>query len=197
MNKDSFWSAIIWITLTIILLVLVTINANGCALFRGFVCGTPNSTEIVPQTPSEKGQIQVVKSATIVVAIALAGIGISIAATMWMPKFGFPALVGCVGSLAASLVVIKYYSLIAILGVVSSLIGALCICLYIVVVKTKAFKELVYGIQMYRKNKTIKTGTGEYRSGGLDSILNGVESNTTKKLVAETKIKMKLNKEIN
>lgn len=172
MKKKIDWG--FWLILTGFLMMLVSM-LSGCALIKpvtDFIIGTTSNP--VPELPEAAlySKLNWLSIASII------GIAIAAAATVnGQIKLAMPIFAGCVAALGISLAVVKYASFLAI----GSLVAAVCIFVYSILIKNRAIKELVVGGQELKKNPD-----------GGSKILFETQTPSTRKLVNITKDKLKL-----
>ena len=141
MNKKVDW--VFWLMVTVIALGLIA-ALSGCGLVQhlepaiDFVFGTASNPVPPPPDAALYSKLSWLSVASII------GIAIAAAATVnGQIKLAVPIFCGCVAALGISLAVVKYASFLAI----GSLIAAVCIFVYSVLIKNRAVKELVVGAQ--------------------------------------------------
>jgi hypothetical protein len=103
----------------------------------------------VSNTLSDAPEIALYSKLNWLSLLSVIGIAASVAATAnGQIKLALPVFAGCAAALGVSLAVVKYGTFLAI----GSLIAAVCIFAYSILVKNRAFKELVTGAQELKKN---------------------------------------------
>ena len=134
----------LWLLLLLFIIIFLVVGISGCALVKPItdfiVAVVSNPTPIVNDIPiaalhSKLNWLSVV---------SIIGIALSAAAFInGQIKLAVPFFCGCAAALGMSLVVIKYSSFLAI----GSLIAAVCIFAYSILIKNRAIKELILGAQ--------------------------------------------------
>jgi hypothetical protein len=147
MNKKIDWG--FWLILiSILVILLIGTLSSGCALIKpavDFITGTASNPVPLPPDAALYSKVNWLSIASII------GIAIAAAATVnGQVKLAMPIFAGCVAALGISLAVVKYASFLAI----GSLIAAVCIFVYSVLIKNRAVKELVTGAEELKKNPT-------------------------------------------
>lgn len=160
---------------------ILSIGLTGCGLVHSvidIVCGIPPVDEEL--TPEETSKVALYSRLNWLSIASIVGIAIAAAATVNGSRLAMPIFAGCVASLGVSLAVMEYAGFLAI----GSLISAVCIFVYSILIKNRAVKELITGAQ---KLKEIN-GNSELGS----KVLFDGQSVSTRKIVNRIKDTLKL-----
>ena len=174
MKQGIDW--VLWLIIASIIIIIIG-SLSGCALIKpavDFITGTTSTP--VPLLPEAAlySKLNWLSIASII------GIAIAAAATVnGQIKLAMPIFCGCVAALGISLAVVKYASFLAI----GSLIAAVCIFAYSILIKNRAVKELITGAQILKEASHTVSGS---------KILFDTQSPSTRKLVNIIKDKLKV-----
>ena len=185
LKQIDWWSVSIYFLLICIVLILI----NGCALFRpvsNFITGKPEPV-ITNPTPTKQLWHTVKKSNWITtLAIPIIAFG-AVAAFNGMVKLGMSAAIfGCV-NLFMALATARFAMWMAVFG----LIGSAVTVAASILVKNKALVEIIKGVQSYKQVYMQDTTTEN-----INNELGGNQSKPTQKLVQNIKTNLKLRGEI-
>lgn len=158
-------------------LLFVVFALTGCGLAQpvlDIVLGSPASDLSPVDTPTAALHSKL----NWLSMLSIIGIAFSAAATVnGQIKLAMPIFAGCVAALGVSLAVIQYGSWLAI----GSLIAAVCIFLYSVLIKNRAVKELIGGAQKLKST-----------NANGSKILFDSQSVSTRKMVNKVKDVLKM-----
>ena len=136
-------------------------------------CQHPDFEPLIPTTPKQALVETVLKTDWIITASIL-GVALSVMAWMNGSKTAIGVMAGCGVAIWMQLTVVRYAHVLAWVG----LVFAVGIMLWTVFVKNRALKEIVIGIQKYKKDYLGPTAMG--------SCLKK-QNKTTKKIVSQIK----------
>ena len=128
---------------------------------------------------SKQALIDTVLKTDWVVTAAILGMSLSVVAWMNGSKSAVGIMAGCGVALWMQLTVVRYAHVLAWVG----LVFAVGIMLWTVFVKNRALKEIVHGVQYYRRYKD------GLSSNGLNECLEK-QTKTTKSIVSQIKGKL-------
>ena len=164
-NYDILWF------IGLIIGVLMCLLLSGCQL--------PSLTPLHPTTSISPLQnlTEAVTKTNWIITISILGMALAVVAWMNGSKMAIGIMAGCGVAMWLQLTVVRYASILAWAG----LVFALGIVLWTVFVKNRALKEIISGIQKYKKSKNVCTIREHLYQ----------QCKTTKKLVSQIKKKEK------
>ncbi len=163
--------AIVVIIFTLFLMMLL----SGCSLLP-----TSGGSIITGPVPTPIQQLyKAAKNSNWLVTISILGVAAGAFAFLNGSKMGLPCIGASCISLFMALAVARFSMWMAVFGLIGSL-ASVCIS---VLVKNRAVKEIVVGVQEYKSNTVI---------GTMNSVLAEKQSKSTQKLVQSVKSKLKL-----
>jgi len=176
------------IIIGILVLLNIVVLMSGCALLQRVTDAIFESDRkpIVVETPKEQ-LWQAVKNSNWLVTISIIGIAAGFFAFLNGSKIGLPAIGASCVSLFMALAVARFALWMAIFG----MIGSLASVIISILVKNKALKEIVFGVQ---KVKDITPETDNHLKNVKTILAKQVKS--TKKIVAKIKDKARLKGEL-
>lgn len=158
---------IFWMLIFVLLVTVVAILTPGCA-------SVPKGLPGIPITPEVQ---TIIKNIGWVQGILIIGVVASIFACFnGAAKLGMPLLISSLIGYGLTSAMLFYAKLIAIM----SLAGGVSLCAYMIFIKSKALKEIIKGVQDYRKYE----GKG---TPALDNDLKHAQSKSTETLVKKIK----------
>jgi uncharacterized protein YceK len=168
----------------LLILLLVCLLLAGC--YSGLFPGKTDSGQgSGPQTPSDQ-MWQAVKKSNWMITVSILGVAVGTFALLNGSKVGLPAIVASCVSLFMSLAVARYAGWMAVCG----LIGAVAACAVSILVKNKAFVEIIKGVQ------EVKNKVTTISKDAVNDVLAGTQSKLTQNLVQKVKSTLKLKGEI-
>lgn len=128
---------------------------------------------------------QMVSGTNWVVTLMLFGVGAGFFAFLNGNSKGLQAMAACFVVLSLALGIARYSLVISAI----TMIGAVCLMVYTVLVKNKALKEVVTGVQKIREDFRNDSGGAvlPLAKNIIDGILDKMESTSTKQAVKEIK----------
>ena len=169
----------------IVILFLIGIVCCSCSVIEAQKKPEADS----PPASGPEQLYKAVQKSNWLVTVSIIGISISVFALLNGSRAGFAGIVACSVNLYMALATARYAQVMALLG----LAGSILLGLVSILVKNKALKELIMGIQNLKKEtKENKLTIGPY---DITDIVKAVQSYSTKKIVSEIKGKMKLQEE--
>ena len=163
LNKDRI--ALTWL--------LIVMGLISCSLIL-FAVGCQLPVEPLVSTNPAQALTDTVAKTNWVIALSIAGIAFSVMAWINGSKTAIGVLVGCIVALWLQITIVRYASILAWVG----LIAAIGLGIWTVFVKNRALKEIVIGIQKYKKDYLGPTAMG--------SCLKR-QNKTTQKIVSQIK----------
>ena len=174
LKKLLFWLVfmlICWATLAIL---------SGCSIFR------PGSSTITTVPTAAQQLFKAAKNSNWLVTISILGIAAGAFAFLNGSKIGLPCIGASCISLFMALAVARFSTWMAVFG----LIGSLASVGISVLVKNRAVKEIVMGVQDLKKG--FKVDQREDLIDRSHRAQNNNQSKSTQKLVQSVKSKLKL-----
>jgi len=180
MLKNYYLSAAIWCFLCVLLLIFI-ILLFGCSLLP-----TSSNPIVTGPVPTATQQLwQAAKNSNWLVTVSILSIAAGVFAFLNGSKMGLPCIGASCISLFMALAVARFSTWMAVFG----LIGSLAAVGISVLVKNRAVKEIVTGVQGY---KTLYLQNANIDSKDLNETLAINQTKSTQKLVQNVKSKLKL-----
>ena len=172
--KSETWLTIIFI-LCFIGLMLIAVMCSGCSLFQ--ISGADKIASL-PETPQQQ-LFQTIAKTNWLFTLSVVGVGAGFFAFLNGSSKGLQFMASCFVVLSLIIGVTKYSAVIAAIA----MIGAVCLMIYSTLVKGKALREVIQGVQDVRE----EVSTDHYI---VDNALNNIQSKTTKAIVKVVKGKL-------
>lgn len=169
----NMWSILFWL----FILAICGLTISGCLGLRNPVVGPPDPYDPIRQIGES------VKGTNWLVTISILATALSVAALFNGSRMALGALVGSMTSLIVSLMVARYATLIAFIG----LILAVGVLIYSVFIKNRALFEVVKTTEKIKSFLPPEVNNAIFRNE--DSEANTVQSSFTKKIVSKVRIK--------
>ncbi len=170
------------LAIIIILLIFLTFAAGGCSLFQ---MSGADKLESLPTTGPE-AMFQTLKKANWLFTIAVLGFGAGFYAFLNGSNKGLQFMAACFVVISLIIGITRYSAVIAVV----SLIGAVCLMIYSTLVKGKALREVVEGVQNIRYELTDNGDDVTIAKDRIDDYLGFSQSKTTKAIVKAVKGKL-------
>ena len=175
------------IAAVIVLLIVVAILGSGCSIFQ---MSPADKIASLPTTGPE-AMFQTLKKANWLFTLSIVGVGAGFFAFLNGSSKGLQFMAACFVVLSLIIGVTKYSAVIAAIA----MIGAVCLMIYSTLVKGKALREVVQGVQGIRDAGSLDGHVTENNvdmdhSDVINSYLNNVQSKTTKAIVKAVKGKL-------
>jgi len=161
-----------------VLLVSVLLFFSGCAMFQPRTAGSRLAN--LPTTGTQ-AVFQVLKSNNWLFTLSIIGAGAGFFAFLNGSSKGLQFMAACFIVISLIIGVTKYSAIIAAI----TMIGTVCLMIYTILVKNKALREVVQGVQEIRE----EVSTEDY---SVDSALDLAQSKTTKSIVKKIKATLRL-----
>ena len=167
-----------WLILLLIAVILIIIVFNsGCSLFQ--MSGADRLGSL--PTTGPEAMFQTLKKANWLFTIAILGSGAGFYAFLNGSNKGLQFMAACFVVISLIIGITRYSAVIAVV----SLIGAVCLMIYSTLVKGKALREVVQGVEMAR---TIVLEDDEiYPENKILKAMSDEQSKTTKVIVKKIK----------
>lgn len=166
----------------IVSLLIFTALSGGCAVFQSG--GNPGSTLADLPTTGSEAMFQTLKKANWLFTIAALGFGAGFYAFLNGSNKGLQFMAACFVVISLIIGVTRYSAVIAVI----SLIGAVSLMVYSTLIKGKAMREIVQGVELAR---TIKLESHEvYPENKILEAMSDMQSKTTKAIVKSVKGKL-------
>ncbi len=168
-----------WLVPLLIAVILIIVALNsGCAILQ------PRGGNTIADLPTTGpgAMFQTLKKANWLFTLSVIGVGAGFYAFLNGSSKGIQVMASCFVVLSLIIGVTKYSAVIAAIA----MIGAVCLMIYSTLVKGKALREVVQGVQKVRGNSSLKILEEDH----FKSIMNFVQSKTTKAIVKAVKGKL-------
>lgn len=157
------------------LLLSVILFFSGCAMFQPRKAG--DSLANLPTTGAQ-AVFQTLKGNNWLFTLSFIGVGAGFYAFLNGSSKGLKIMAACLIVISLIIGVTKYSAVIAVLA----MIGTVCLMIYSTLVKNKALREVVQGVQEIREDPTVKK----------EAALDRFQSEATKKIVNKIKDTLQL-----
>ncbi len=165
--------------LAIIVSLLIFMVCSGCAILQPR--GSGNALADLPTTGTE-AMFQTLKKANWLYTLSIIGVGAGFFAFLNGSSKGIQVMASCFVVLSLIIGMTKYSAIIAAIA----MIGAVCLMIYSTLIKGKALREVVQGVEKIRRFP-IDTATKNLLAANIVPILSSVQSKTTKAIVKAVK----------
>ncbi len=159
--------------------IIGTLLLSSCAMFQPG--GNPGDTLADLPTTGSEAMFQVLKKQNWLLTLSVVGVGAGFYAFLNGSSKGIQVMASCFVVLSLIIGMTKYSAVIAAVA----MIGAVCLMIYSTLVKGKAIREVVQGVQIARSC----TGNRSDEKIMLDAIASR-QSKTTKAIVKAVKGKL-------
>ena len=166
----------------LILVLMCVLILSGCAALGKLTGPTPVAE--LPTTATQQ-LMQTVAGTNWLLTLAIIGVGAGFFAFLNGSSKGLQFMAACFVTLSLIIGLTRYSAWIA----ASAMIGAVALMVYSVLVKNKALKEVVEGVQRVREIGLLP-GSGDTEAiikRNVDSFLHAAESKTTEGIVKAVK----------
>lgn len=160
----------------VIILLIVMTTCLGCAIFQPRA--NPGSLLADLPTTGTEAMFQTLKKANWVYTLAIIGVGAGFFAFLNGSSKGLQFMAACFVVLSLIIGMTKYSTIIAAIA----MIGAVCLMIYSTLIKGKALREVIKGVENVR---TISDATTV-----IDGYLSDEQSKTTEAIVKAVKNKL-------
>ncbi len=163
----------------VIVLLVAMAMISGCSILQPR--GSGNALADLPTTGSE-AMFQALKKQNWLLTLSFVGVGAGFYAFLNGSSRGIQVMASCFVVLSLIIGMTKYSAVIAAIA----MIGAVCLMIYSTLIKGKALREVVQGVEKIRRFP-IDTATKNLLAANIVPILSSVQSKTTKAIVKAVK----------
>lgn len=174
---------VLLIATMIALLIIMAMCCNGCAIFQPR--GNPGDALANLPTTGTEAMFQTLKKANWLYTLSIIGVGAGFFAFLNGSSKGLQIMAACFVVLSLIIGMARYSAIIAAVA----MIGAVCLMIYSTVVKAKALREVIQGVQNVREHPIDNTVFNELAED-MDGMLDTAQSKTTKAIVKAVKGKL-------
>jgi len=177
------------IAAVIVLLIVMAMISGGCSILQPRA--NPGDALADLPTTGTEAMFQTLKKANWLYTLSIVGVGAGFFAFLNGSSKGIQVMASCFVVLSLIIGMTKYSAVIAAIA----MIGAVCLMIYSTVIKGKALREVVAGVQDVREAKFIVNQSALPNSsigmaGAITEMLDSVQSKTTKAIVKAVKGKL-------
>jgi len=173
------------LTIIVSLLIVLACTCSGCAVFQP---KPPGSVIADLPTTGPEAMFKVLTKTDWPFVLAIFGVGAGFFAFLNGSSKGLQFMAACFVVLSLIIGLTRYSAIIAAV----SMIGAVCLVIYSIIIKGKALREVVQGVQNIRDTGSLD---GHVTENNVDmnhtdvvtSYLDNVQSKTTKAIVKAVK----------
>ncbi len=170
-----------WPSPFIIALLLLTIFFfSGCSLFQ---MSPADKIAALPETPRQQ-LFQTLAKTNWLFTLSVVGVGAGFFAFLNGSSKGLQFMAACFVVISLIIGITRYSAWIAVI----SMIGTVCLMVYSVLVKNKAIREVVQGVQTIREE--IGEASNDDALFGINGVLSATQSKTTEAIVKKIKEKL-------
>ncbi len=170
--------ALIFLIVAVMFLIFIALMINGCTILQPR--GSGNTLADLPTTGTE-AMFQVLKKQNWLLTLSVIGVGAGFFAFLNGSSKGIQVMASCFVVLSLIIGMTKYSAVIAAIA----MIGAVCLMIYSTLIKGKALREVVQGVQNVRGQLTERS-----EEQMLLNELGSEQSKTTKAIVKAVKGKL-------
>ncbi len=171
-----------------LLLVFIIAFTGGCAILQPRTSG-----DVLAELPTSgpEAMFQTLKKANWLFTLSIIGVGAGFFAFLNGSNKGLQFMAACFVVLSLIIGVTRYSAVIAAIA----MIGTVCLMVYSILVKNKAMREVVQGVENIRDIGSLDGHVTENsvvmeHNEVISSYLNNVQSKTTKAIVKAVKNKL-------
>ena len=169
--------------LCLILLIFLAAMSGGCSLFQ---MSPADKIASLPTTGPE-AMFQTLKKANWLFTLSIVGVGAGFFAFLNGSSKGLQFMAACFVVLSLIIGVTKYSAVIAAIA----MIGAVCLMIYSTLVKGKAIREVVRGVESVKLGGVgLQTDNGPALESNINDRMAEYQSKTTKAIVKSVKGKL-------
>ena len=161
-----------------IILLIIMAFASGCSILQPRA-NLGDALADLPTTGTE-AMFQTLKKANWLYTLSIVGVGAGFFAFLNGSSKGIQVMASCFVVLSLIIGMTKYSAIIAAIA----MIGAVCLMVYSTLIKGKALREVIQGVQDTRNIMRDRSTVGVME---MDAHLSGVQSKTTKAIVKKVK----------
>ena len=178
--------ALIFAIIAVIFFVLI-MASGGCSLFQ---MSPADKLASLPETPKQQ-LFQTLAKTNWLFTLSVVGVGAGFFAFLNGSSKGLQFMAACFVVISLIIGLTRYSAWIAAIA----MIGTVCLMIYSVLVRNKAMREVIAGVQDIRNEKAMDTMVGEIGNKAIakdivDEYLDYAQSKTTKAIVKAVKGKL-------
>ena len=159
----------------ILILIGIVLLTGGCSLFQ---MSGADKIAALPETPQQQ-LFQTLAKTNWLFTLSVLGMGAGFFAFLNGSSRGLQFMAACFVVISVIIGITKYSAVIAVIA----MIGAVCLMIYSTLVKGKALREVIQGVQRIREEPTTDNFV-------VNSNLIATQSKTTKAIVKAVKGKL-------
>ena len=178
--KSETFIAIMFIVCWIGLLLICAFALPGCSIFQA---SPADKIAALPETPQQQ-LFQTLAKTNWLFTLSVVGVGAGFFAFLNGSSKGLQFMAACFVVISLIIGLTRYSAVIAVI----SMIGAACLMVYSVLVKRKALREVVQGVQIIREEHGQAGDDDPFFA--LNGVLSSTQSKTTKAIVKAVKEKL-------
>ena len=172
-----------WLPLLIVaLLLLIMFSISGCSIFQA---SPADKIAALPETPQQQ-LFQTLAKTNWLFTLSVVGVGAGFFAFLNGSSKGLQFMAACFVVISLIIGLTRYSTWIAAIA----MIGTVCLMVYSVLVKRKALREVVEGVQNIRYELTDNGDNLTTTKDRIDDYLGFSQSKTTKAIVKAVKTKL-------
>jgi len=171
--------AVFAVVIIIVILFFLTLFSGGCAIFQP---STPGDVLADLPTTGPEAMFQTLKKANWLFTLSIVGVGAGFFAFLNGSSKGLQFMAACFVVISLIIGVTRYSAVIAAI----SLIGTVCLMIYSVLVRRRAMREVVQGVESIRTMPLDGTTYNEL-AANVNGFLSDTQSKTTEAIVKAVK----------
>ena len=169
--------------LCLILIIFLATISSGCSLLQ---MSPADKIAALPETPQQQ-LFQTIAKTNWLFTLSVLGVGAGFFAFLNGSSKGLQFMAACFVVISLIIGITRYSIVIAVL----SMIGTVCLMVYSVLVKRKALREVIQGVELIRDDaRTDPDNVSTLSDYGIKSLLSDAQSKTTKAIVQAVKGKL-------
>ena len=174
---------VLLIAAVIVLLVVMAMISGGCSILQP----RANPGDVLADLPTTgtEAMFQTLKKANWLYTLSIVGVGAGFFAFLNGSSKGIQVMASCFVVLSLIIGMTKYSAVIAAIA----MIGAVCLMIYSTLIKGKALREVIQGVEKIR-DFPIDPTVNNTLAASVIPLLNSVQSKTTKAIVKAVKGKL-------
>ncbi len=170
---------IVLLAMTVVFIITIFL-ASGCSLFQ---MSSADKIASLPETPKQQ-LFQTLAKTNWLFTLSVVGVGAGFFAFLNGSSKGLQFMAACFVVISLIIGVTRYSAVIAVI----SMIGTVCLMAYTILVKNKALREIVQGVQTIRED--VGGASNDDALSGINGVLSATQSKTTKAIVKIVKDKL-------
>lgn len=166
----------------LVVLMLTAVLFGGCSLFQ---MSPADKIAALPETPQQQ-LFQTLAKTNWLLALSVLGFGAGFFAFLNGSSKGLQFMAACLVVISLIIGITRYSAVIAMI----SMIGAVCLMVYTILVKNKAVKEIISGVESVKLGGAGMTVSGPVLESNVNDRMAEYQSKTTKAIVKAVKTKL-------